>query len=158
LTSDTNKEDQMGAWRAFLWANTVLMRRMEARLEEQGLPIAFFDVLIHLYEAEGGRMRMQALAASIVLSPSGLTRLVDRMERAGLVQRQSYPEDRRGLYVAITAAGRAAFERVWPLHEQDILDLFGRHLPTEEIPSFRGVLERLIAANDPAKNPHVRQE
>ena len=87
---------QLHAWRAFLEAHARTPERRERELRgEQGIPLAWYDVLVHLHEADGHRLRMQDLAGEVLLSKSGLTRLIDRMERAGLVQRTKEGRIRR---------------------------------------------------------------
>lgn len=135
---------RIATWRAFQWANVVVMREMARRAEVLGVPLPWFDVLIHVHEAEGGKMRMQALSDSLVLSPSGLTRLMDRMEEAGLMVRAMSPEDRRGAYAVITPKGRETFERIWPDHEKDIEELFTSLLRDDEVPVLRDVFTRVI--------------
>ena len=139
---------RMAVWRAFQWANTVVMRNMERRLEAQGLPIAWFDVLVHLAEAPDGRLRMQVLADSVVLSRSGITRLIDRMERTGLVRREASTEDRRGAYAVITDQGQQALQHVWAVHQQDIEEYFTKLLTGAEMRSLYPILVKVIRANE----------
>ena len=141
--------EQRRAWRAFLWAPTLIMRNLEREMRAADrLPLSWFDVLIHLYEAPQERMRLQALAESVVLSRSGLTRLVDRMERAGLVRREQATDDRRGSYAIITGEGRRLFEHVMPGHVRRVKDHFARHLSRAEIRALTAALSKLIAANE----------
>ena len=146
--SNATDPERMATWRAFQWANTVVMRNLERELEEEGLPLPWFDVLIHLCEAAEGRLRMQTLADSVVLSRSGVTRLVDRMERAGLVRREPSQEDRRGAYAVVTQEGRQAFERVWPGHRQRVTERFIRHLSDTEARVLYQALAKVIRANE----------
>ena len=124
------------------------MRNLERGLEEEGLPLPWFDVLIHLCEAPEGRLRMQTLSDSVVLSRSGITRLVDRMEKAGLVRREPSPEDRRGAYATVTQSGRQTFERVWPGHKQRVTERFVRHLSDTEARVLYRALTKVIRANE----------
>jgi DNA-binding MarR family transcriptional regulator len=96
----------MDAWRAFLRAHARVTRVLEAELEaEQGMPLANYDVLVQLAEAPGRQLRMSELADSLLISRSGLTRLVDRLAREGLVERQACPSDARGTLAVLTEAG-----------------------------------------------------
>ena len=141
--------EQTSAWRAFLWAPELVTRRLERKLlADTGLPLPWFDVLIHLYEAPERRLRFQALADSVVLSRSGLTRLVDRMEAAGLVRREPAPGDRRGLYAVLTQQGKERFEEVIPGHRRDVDEHFTRHLTEEELDTLAALLSKVIAANE----------
>jgi DNA-binding MarR family transcriptional regulator len=97
---------QLDAWRAFLRAHASVMRTLEAELlAEQDLPLASYDVLVQLAEAPGRRLRMTELADAVLLSRSGVTRLVDRLEKAGLVARCPVETDGRGVAARITDAG-----------------------------------------------------
>ncbi len=141
--------EQSKAWRAFLWAPTVIMRNLEDEMRTAaGLPLTWFDVLIHLHEAPRGRLRLQALAESVVLSRSGLTRLIDRMEKAGVVRREPATDDRRGSYAVLTAEGRRRFESAWPGHVRRVNDHFARHLSAAEVRALTATLAKLIAANE----------
>lgn len=140
---------QSRAWRAFLWAPTIIMRNLEREMRAADrLPLSWFDVLIHLHEAPQGRLRLQALAESVVLSRSGLTRLIDRMEKAGVVRREQAADDRRGSYAVLTAAGRRRFEQVEPGHVRRVIDHFARHLDEAEARALTATLSKLIAANE----------
>jgi DNA-binding MarR family transcriptional regulator len=138
---------ELAAWRAFLRAHATLMGTLGRELEAQrGMPIAFYDVLTQLAEADGGRLRMRELAEAVLLSRSGLTRLVDRMERAGYVTRERCVDDRRGAFAMITAAGRKALRRASPVHARGVVEHFVRHLSREETDVLAGALERVVDA------------
>ena len=99
-------EQQLLAWRQFLRTHALVTRRLESELmAEQQLPLASYDVLVQLVEAPQRRLRMSELAEKVLLSRSGLTRLVDRMEREGLVSREPCEDDARGLFTVMTDAG-----------------------------------------------------
>ncbi|MGH9024532.1 MAG: MarR family winged helix-turn-helix transcriptional regulator [Acidimicrobiia bacterium] len=125
------------------------MPRLERQLEEEtGLPLSWYEVLLHLNPAPERRLRMQELADRVILSGSRVSRLTDEMTRAGLVERQSDPSDRRGCFVAMTAAGRDRFRGAAPVHLRGIEEHFGRHLSADEHRTVKGVLERVAAAPD----------
>jgi DNA-binding MarR family transcriptional regulator len=132
---------QLRAWRAFLEAHArtteVLARELR---DEEELPLAWYDVLVHLHEAEGRRLRMQELASEVLLSKSGLTRLIDRMEQAGLVRRAACSEDRRGTFAELTDAGRETLRRTAPTHLRGVAEHFAAYLDDDEA----AVLERLL--------------
>ena len=95
------------AWRGLLRTRACLVKRLDAELEQaHGLPTSSYEVLHHLAQAGSGRMRMRDLAEQAQLSRSGLTRLVDRLERDGLLHRCSCDHDARGAYACLTDAGR----------------------------------------------------
>ena len=144
MTTDIDPE-KMKAWRALQWAHTVVLRRLERELEAEGLPLSWFDVLIHLREAPQGQLRMLDLAGSVVISPSGLTRLIERMEKAGYVIRERMAEDRRGAYAVITAKGAAELERVWPIHVAGIQQHFAVNIHDDDVPLLYRALSRIIA-------------
>ncbi len=110
------------------------------------MPITFYDVLAQLSEAAGGRLRMRELAEAVLLSRSGLTRLVDRMERAGYVSRERCADDRRGAFATITSAGRKALRQASPVHARGVAEHFARRLSREETDVLAGALGRLAGA------------
>ncbi|HEY0869861.1 MAG TPA: MarR family transcriptional regulator, partial [Acidothermaceae bacterium] len=98
--------DELAVWRAFLRAHAQLIRTLESELgAAREIPLASYDVLVQLAEAPAHRLRMTELADRVLLSRSGLTRLIDRLERDGLVRREAVPDDARGMYAVLTAAG-----------------------------------------------------
>src|SRR5262245_16656275 len=105
-------------WPLFLAAHAVLVDEIEARLAAVQLPpLTWYDVLWSLEQAPVQRLRMSELARKVVLSRSNLTRLVDRLEEAGLVARERSGEDRRGAYAVLTEQGRATRRRMWPPYQ-----------------------------------------
>jgi len=95
------------AWRGVLFANAKVLRVAERDLlEREGFPMTWLDVLAQLYDAADNGLRMQELEERTLFTTSGLTRLVDRIEAAGLVRREPVPGDRRGVRVVLTAEGR----------------------------------------------------
>jgi DNA-binding MarR family transcriptional regulator len=137
-------DEQLDAWRAFLRAQAELIRTLDRELEaEQGLPITFFDVLVQLTQA-GGRLRMSDLADAVLLSRSGVTRLVDRMVRDGLVRREQCPTDRRALYATLTPKGKRALAKARPVHLRGVAEHFARHLSDEEAKTLTAALGRMV--------------
>jgi DNA-binding MarR family transcriptional regulator len=137
----------MHAWARFLAAHATLVERIEAALATAGLPsLAWYDVLWELEKADGGRLRMHELAHAVVLSRSNLTRLIDRLEAAGLTVRERCPDDRRGAYAAITAKGREMRRRMWPVYRQQIDELFASHLSVKEAETLDAILGTILAA------------
>lgn len=138
---------RMAAWRALLEAHAAVTDLLERELEqERGLPLSIFEVLLELAEAPGGRMRMRKLAQSVLLSKSGLSRLVDRMEEAELVRRERCPSDRRGAYAVLTDEGRAVLRRAAPVHLRGIQEHFARHLADDEVQALIDALGKVNAA------------
>jgi len=134
------------AWALFLTAHAVLIDRVEAGLREAGMPeLAWYDVLWALENAEGGKLRMHELAQRIVLTRSNLSRLVDRLELAGLVRREACADDRRGNYCVVTAAGREMRRRIWPVYRKEIDGWFGRHIHPDEARILADCFTRILA-------------
>src|SRR3954471_16149368 len=101
-------ELELDAWRGFLRSYATLVRELDEELTERhGLPLSSYDVLVQLDEAPQGRLRMSSLADAVLLSRSGLSRLVTRLESQALIERAECPSDARGAFAAITEEGRA---------------------------------------------------
>jgi len=138
-------ERRMAAWRALLASHSALVGRLGEELqEEKGLPLPWYEVLLWLGQAPEGRMRMGELAGSLLLTPSGVTRLVDRMETEGLVKREQCPSDRRGWNAVITPAGRSRLRSASPVHLRGVERHFGRHLTDQEADLIADVLGRVL--------------
>jgi DNA-binding MarR family transcriptional regulator len=136
--------EKVSAWHTFLKAHSVIIRALEHEMmKDQHLPLNWFDVLAWLNRAPGGRLRMQVLANSIYLSRSGLTRLLNRMAAAGLVERQNCPDDRRGWYAIITDKGRATYKCAFPQHTQQVEKQFLGRFNDDEIETLESLLSRL---------------
>jgi DNA-binding MarR family transcriptional regulator len=136
-------EAELGTWRAFLNVHASLIRRIERDLEGRGLPpLTWYDVLWPLQRAEDRRLRINELAQEVVLSRTGLVRLVDRIEAAGLLKREPVPEDGRGSYAVITKEGSATLRRMWPIYRRHIQADFLEPLGSEAKRMRRG-LERI---------------
>ena len=115
----------LSAWQTVVRVQARVAARAEDALAEARLPpLVWHDVLRTLQEAECG-IRMFEVADAIVMSRSGLTRLIDRLEEAGLVERRICPSDRRGNFLAITDAGRETLARMWTVYEGVISAEFG---------------------------------
>lgn len=126
------------AWVAFLTAHARVVPRVSDGLEAAcGIPLTWFDVLHQLRRAPGGRRRMHELAAAVLLSKSGLTRLIDRIEEAGLVARAAVPGDRRSLYVELTPAGRRLALEARGVVERLVEERFAAHLSDAELAGLR---------------------
>ena len=126
--------------------HAVAVDAIDAEMVAAGvLPLAWYDVLLELAEAPAGRLRLHELANRVVLSRSGLTRLVDRIAAAGYVCREPSPDDRRGTYAVLTDAGRAALARAWPVYERGIQEHFARFLSDAEARALVNALGRMVA-------------
>lgn len=129
----------------------MFVRGLDAELQTaHGLPLSAFEVMNWLAYAPGRRMRMSVLADSVLLSLSGITRLVERLEREGLVIREPAPDDRRGFYATLTDAGLARLQAAQVTHVAGIRRRLLDHLSEEETETLGALLHRLIAVQTPA--------
>jgi len=134
----------LASWRVFLRAHAVITRRLEAELlEEHDLPLASYDVLVQLVDAAGHRLRMTDLASAVLLSRSGLSRLVDRLQREGLVAREAATEDGRGMYAVLQPAGLARLRDAAPTHLRGVAEHMTSKFADDELESLRRLLDRL---------------
>lgn len=139
------RPEEMRAWRAFLVAHSRATRLLEDELiEVHDLPLAWYDVLVQLAEAPDRRLRMSDLAGAVLLSRSGVTRLVDRLEREGLVARTKCRDDARGTFTVLTEAGLDRLRQASGTH----LDGVRRHVTgrftDEELETFAQLMGRLV--------------
>lgn len=135
---------RMAIWERFLQAHALVVRELERELQEaEGLSLAEYDVLLRLYHAPERRIRMGELAEAVYFSTGGLTRLLDRLEREGLVARDRTCEDRRGVFAVLTAQGQARLRRAARTHVQGIEAHFASALPDDELTPVGAFLERL---------------
>jgi DNA-binding MarR family transcriptional regulator len=145
---------QLAAWRAFLEAHAHTTELLARELKEaEDLPLPWYDVLVQLQEADGYRLRMQELADRVLLSKSGLTRLIDRMERAGLVTRAACPDDRRGTYAELTPPGLETLRRTAPTHLRGVREHFAELVSDEEAEVLETVLDRIAVAARESAGP-----
>ena len=144
-------EVELRAWRGLLRAHATLVKRLDAELEaEHALPLTSYEVLLHLAKTDGCKMRMCDIADSVLLSRSGLTRLIDRLERDGLVERASCPDDARGAYARLTDAGRAKLEGASGTHLEGVREHFLRHFEPAELAVLAEAWERVAGPAAPA--------
>jgi DNA-binding MarR family transcriptional regulator len=139
------KDDERLTTMGLIFESAAGLRRVfQARLEsEQSLSSPSFDVLIRLARSPGSQLRMSELAAQASLTPSGLTRSVDRLQEQGLVSRQSCPEDRRGAFAVLTPAGQALMDLAVPDHIAHIDEVLADLFTAEEEETLAALLRRL---------------
>jgi len=136
-------DDALATWRAFLNAHAHVTRRISADLAAAGLPdLSWYDLLWALNRQPERRLRVNELAREVVLSPTAMSRFVDRVERAGCVRREPDPADRRALQVVLTDDGRALLRRMWPVYAHGIERHFAAFLGRSG-PRTRAMLERM---------------
>ena len=135
---------ELSAWRGFLRVHAALLKELDAELQaEHGLPLSSYEVLLTLASAEGGEMRMSEVADSVLLSRSGLTRLCDRLEREGLIERRECSTDRRGFNARLTAEGRSAFRAAQKTHLAGVRRAFLDRLSEDDMRKLASVWETL---------------
>jgi DNA-binding MarR family transcriptional regulator len=134
----------------FFEAHAGLTATLEQRLEtECGLSIQWFEVLLRLARSSEQRLRMQELVAQVTLTPSGLTRVIDRLEEAGLVRREACPSDRRGAYAVLTTKGKRSIETAVPIHLEHLESTFTGLLSDSERANLESALRTLRDALHP---------
>ncbi|WP_293868436.1 MarR family transcriptional regulator [uncultured Alsobacter sp.] len=135
-------EAAVSAWVQLVRVEQALLARVEGDLKAHGFPpLTWYDVLLELSRAEEGRLRPVELERRLLLPQSNTSRLVDRMERDGLVRREACPSDGRGQWVALTQDGRALRERMWPVYR----DAIGAHVGAKLDKAEAATLARLLA-------------
>jgi DNA-binding MarR family transcriptional regulator len=142
---DSLDDCELRAWRGLLRTHASLAKRVEAQLEgEHKLPLSSYEVLQRLLDAPGGRMRMCDLAEQVQLSRSGLTRLVDRLEREQLLTRCSCDHDARGAYACLTDRGRERLCAARETHRTVVRQHFLSHFSEAELRTLAGMWERIV--------------
>jgi DNA-binding MarR family transcriptional regulator len=122
----------LDAWRAFLTAHARVTRRISRELAAEGLPdLGWYDLLWALRRSPGARLRVNQLAREVVLSPTAMSRFVDRAVAAEVVAREADPDDRRAQLVVLTDAGRALLRRMWPVYRRGIEAHFAAQLDVD---------------------------
>lgn len=138
-------DERQMAFSALMRGHASLLTRLARRLEADGVyPLEWYDVLLSLEKAPGGCLRVGELGCHVSVSRSGLTRLLDRLEEAGLVERRATPQDRRAFEIVLTGKGRAARESSWPIGARAIAETFGNHYTEEEARTLCELMTRQI--------------
>jgi DNA-binding MarR family transcriptional regulator len=137
--------EELSAWRGLLRVHSALVKALDAELlATHDLPLTSYEVLINLQAAPGRRRRMAELADGVLLSRSGMTRLVDRLEREGLLERDACTDDGRGTYAVLTEKGEACLARARPTHLDGVRDRFLQHFAAEELGVLAAFWERVL--------------
>ncbi|MDG0867997.1 MarR family transcriptional regulator [Candidatus Lucifugimonas marina] len=132
------------AWEQALTSVSRLLQKFDSNMQDKaGVSVIWYDVLLHLHHAPEKKMRMQMLSKSLVLTRSGVTRLVDRIEKAGLVRREAAVEDRRGYYAILTDEGEEALAEAQEVHRKDIRTHFGARLDKAEQQAVFNLMSKL---------------
>jgi DNA-binding MarR family transcriptional regulator len=155
-TLSSPSPERLRAWRLYFESALALIDILDAELErDAGMPLRWYDALVHLEETPDG-LRMNELAERILYSKSGFTRVVDRLEEAGLVQRVRPENDRRAILVVLTDEGRTAMERARSHHRHAIEQHFSCHLSDTHIKTLTRALEKLSAHARPLRPGRIR--
>jgi DNA-binding MarR family transcriptional regulator len=143
-TDERITPEQLEVWRMFLRVHSRLIRRLEDDLQSKhNLPLAWYDVLVRLVEADGHRLRMSELADQVMLSPSGLTRLVDRLVAEVLVRREQAEQDGRGFYAVLTDEGYERLREASGTHLRGIREYVMSRYTDEDLRALAAYLSRL---------------
>lgn len=137
-------ENELAAWRGLLRAHAALIRDLDSDLaQSHDLSLSAYEVLLALAEAPEGRLRMSDLAESVLLSRSGLTRLADRLEREGLIERRPCASDARGSHAVLTSEGRRRFTAARRTHLTGVRERYLSHFDEDEMALLGSFWERL---------------
>ena len=142
---------ELGAWRELLRVHSTLTRELDEELRRShGLPLSSYDVLVNLEGAPDRQMRMSELADAVLLSRSGLTRLVERLERDGLLERADCPDDARGSLAVLTGDGLKRLAQARKTHLRGVRKRFLDHFADDELEQLAGFWQRVLSATDEA--------
>lgn len=140
-------DPRLQAWRAFLFAQAAVLRELEARLvADADLSLAEYDALVQLAIPEDRRLRMSELAERLVISRSGVTRLVDRLESHGLVRRSQCAPDGRGAYAVLTPAGLERLRETVPIHLRHVEEHFLAHVSPDDLDAIERSMTAIATA------------
>lgn len=136
---------ELAAWRGLLRVHSALSKSLDSELEAaHGLPLSSYEVLIFLRDSPERKMRMADLADRVLLSRSGMTRLVDRLARDGLLAREQCPNDARGCFAVLTPEGQAFLDEARPTHLAGVRERFLRHFSEAELEGLAECWERVV--------------
>jgi DNA-binding MarR family transcriptional regulator len=145
---------ELAAWRGMLRVQASLLHAMDVDLTAaHGIGLRSYEVLLHLADAPGQRMRMSDLSRSVLLSASGVSRLVDRLERDGLARRERCSEDGRGYWAVLTAAGHQRLSEARPTHLAGVRRLFLSHFSSEDLARLAQYWDRVLPGAAEATDP-----
>jgi DNA-binding MarR family transcriptional regulator len=154
VTTLSPRDPRLDTWRAFLSAHALLTRRLDEDLRAgEGLTLGEYSALLQVAEAPGRSLRMNQLATGIFLSRSGVTRLIDRLEADGLIERSTCTDDGRGALAVLTDSGLARLRAAADTHLSGIVRYFLEVVPDGELEhlagTFRAIGDRVRAEGDP---------
>ena len=142
---EQERDPAIRSWSHLLGAHALAIRAIEERLTAAGQPpLSWYDVLLELARA-GGRLRVGELGERLVVEPHNITRLLDRLEAAGLLKRQRAPKDRRGVFAVLTEKGAALRKQMWLHYRSAILEVLGSAVSKHEAETLTTTLKKIIA-------------
>lgn len=145
-TQNRHPSPQFQAWAGLLRSHKLLIEQIQGALvAAQMPPLEWYDVLLELDFAEDGRLRFFDLGERIVLSRSNLTRLIDRMEKEGLLLRENCADDRRGLFAVISDKGRELRKTMWPVYRDAVQASFAAQLTDDEAQQLYALLRKVVS-------------
>jgi DNA-binding MarR family transcriptional regulator len=144
MATTVSTQPQLETWVSFLRSHAAITRELSAQLQrEHGLTISDYEVLLHLSQADDGMLRRVDLAERVLLTASGITRLLEGLERGGYVEKASCSSDARVSYAKITDAGRQKLSEAAVTHLAGIADLFSGRYSESELATLGDLLSRL---------------
>ncbi|MBX3737379.1 MAG: MarR family transcriptional regulator [Candidatus Didemnitutus sp.] len=147
-------ETHLEAWRRYYVSFWRIFAAIEADLQAAGLPsLSWYDALYELYLAPDRHLRMSELARSALLSRSGLTRLVDKLEKEKLILRKSCPSDGRVQHAQLTDKGVEVLRKIWPVYRAGIAKYFAAHLSEADAQEFARMMSKVVTAMQEASGP-----
>jgi DNA-binding MarR family transcriptional regulator len=153
MATTSSIETQLDSWVFFLRAHAAITRELSADLQrEHGLTLNDYEVLLHLSHADGGRLRRVDLAERVILTASGITRLLEGLERAGLVRKENCASDARVTYAKITPAGTAKLREAAKTHLRGLDELFVGRYSESELTTLADLLSRLPLTGKPTES------
>jgi DNA-binding MarR family transcriptional regulator len=148
LSGVVEQPDRVAPWAALLRVHAAVVPKLERALAAEHMPLAWYDALLEINAAPDRRLRMSDLAARVVLSRERVSRVVDELERAGLVRRERNTDDKRSLFAVITPQGRTRLRAAAPVYLAGIEQHYTGHLTEEEIRVLTAALGRVLAAEE----------
>ena len=140
---------QQAAWTGFVRAQQSVLGKVDESLKEAGFPpLVWYDVLLALERADGGKLRPSGIGEWMLLKKFNVTRLLDRMEEKGLVSRERYPADKRGVWVTITAKGKKLRSKMWPVYHHAVKEHFLKHFTPTQMRQFGEAFKILLSKPD----------
>ena len=137
-------EDDRQVWRDYLFTASRVLAKAEAQMQaESGMSLSDFDVLITLYQAEDHRLSMSCLKATVLVTTSGLSRAVSRLEQHGWIEKIGCPKDKRQVHIVLTSAGEAALVAARKRHQAHIQEIFFSALSRKDLDGMRMGLSHL---------------